>query len=147
MCSNKSSHLLVQCHQVLAIIHWKDKFSKQIITLALFTDDDSKYNKDQYHYHFFGTKCAYQYNTYRIATQSEEELLQSNNPFALAVLAGLYVIQGKKNKDLRLPFKRKLMQLLLQDKMNKKGSKRPFTEKLLVFIALLYNCQKKRRTS
>lgn len=49
-------------------------------------------------YDFFETKLAYQYNTYHIASQSETNLLRLNNPFALAVLAGLYFIKSKKRK-------------------------------------------------
>lgn len=48
------------------------------------------------HYEIFGTTLTYDYNTYRIASQSETKLLQSQNPFALAVLAGIYVIKSKK---------------------------------------------------
>jgi hypothetical protein len=40
-------------------------------------------------------KQTYHYNTYRIAAQSESALLESNNPFALAVFAGYYLIKSK----------------------------------------------------
>jgi hypothetical protein len=66
-----------------------DLYDQQIYALALFTDESSTYNQSQYHYEFFGTEITYHYNTYRIASQSESSLLQSHNPFSLAILAGL----------------------------------------------------------
>ena len=54
---------------------------------------------NSYHYDFFGTQVNYYYNTYRIASQTESALLTSNNPFALAVLAGLYIDKSKKDKN------------------------------------------------
>jgi predicted transposase/invertase (TIGR01784 family) len=111
-----------------------DRYEQEIYALALFTDDSSKYNKDEYHYDFLGTNLTYQYNTYKIATQSESALLQSQNPFALAVLAGLYLIKSKKNVNSKYGYKRKLMRLLLQDKMINKEIKRVHVQKLLIFI-------------
>jgi len=35
---------------------------------------------------FLGTKLEYHYNVYKVSQQSEAELLQSNNPFAMVVL-------------------------------------------------------------
>jgi len=60
----------------------------------------------------------------RIASQSEAELLQSNIPFALAILAGLYMIESKKDDDLK--YKYQLMRLLLQDQMKAKELKREY---------------------
>ncbi|MFS0644090.1 hypothetical protein [Siminovitchia sp. 179-K 8D1 HS] len=111
-----------------------DLYDEQIYALALFTSDDAKYNADQYNYEFLGTELTYRYHTYRIASQSESTLLKSQNPFALAVLAGLYVIKSKKNVDRKYQYKRKLMRLLLQDKMISKEMKREYIQKLFVFI-------------
>lgn len=111
-----------------------DYYDQHIYALALFTDERAKYNADQFHYEFLGTELTYRYHTYRIASQSESTLLQSQNPFALAVLAGLYVIKSKDNVDMMYKYKRKLMRLLLQDKMINKEMKREYIQKLFVFI-------------
>ncbi|WP_144463705.1 hypothetical protein [Siminovitchia fortis] len=111
-----------------------DLYDQRIYALALFTGEDAKYNANLFHYEFLGTELTYNYNTYRIASQSETTLLESENPFALAVLAGLYVIKSKKNVDIKYQYKGKLMRLLLQDKMINKEMKREFIQKLFVFI-------------
>ncbi|WP_144462999.1 hypothetical protein [Siminovitchia fortis] len=111
-----------------------DLYDQKIYALALFTGERAKYNADQFRYEFLGTELTYNYNTYRIASQSESALLKSQNPFALAVLAGLYVIKSKKNVDLQYEYKGKLIRLLLQDKMISKEMKREYIQKLFVFI-------------
>lgn len=61
----------------------------------------------------------YKYNTLKIANLSEQELIDSNNPFALAVLAAksVHLFQGIKNEEERdkslLAYKRKLLELLV----------------------------------
>ena len=89
---------------------------------------------NSYHYDFFGTQVNYYYNTYRIASQSESALLSSNNPFALAVLAGLYVDKSKKDNEMKYQYKRKLIELLLQDTIKEKEANREILRKLFVFI-------------
>jgi predicted transposase/invertase (TIGR01784 family) len=111
-----------------------DLFDEKIHALALFTGESSKYNLNEFHYQFFGTELSYHYNTYHISSQPETPLLRSQNPFALAVLAGLYVIKSKKNVDLTFQYKHKLMRLLLQDKIENKEIKREYIQKLFVFI-------------
>jgi predicted transposase/invertase (TIGR01784 family) len=111
-----------------------DMYDRQIYALALYTDESSNHNSNQFHYEFFGTEIIYHYNTYRIASQSESALFQSHNPFALAVLAGLYVIKSKQNVSLKINYKRNLMRLLLQDKIRGRDIKREYIQKLLIFI-------------
>jgi len=61
--------------------------------------------------------------------QDEETLKQSDNPFALAVLAGLYVIKSKRNVEQKLAYKLSLIRLMLG-----KGYGREQIEKLFIFI-------------
>ncbi|WP_394234241.1 Rpn family recombination-promoting nuclease/putative transposase [Niallia oryzisoli] len=111
-----------------------DHYDQQIFALAIFTSNRSSSKMTSFHYDFFGTIIDYHYHTYRIASQSELDLLKSNNPFAIAVLAGLYVSKSKKNNHLKIKFKRKLMRLLLQDKMKEQGANREYIQKLFIFI-------------
>lgn len=111
-----------------------DLYDQQIYPLTLFTDKVPIYKLEKYQYDFFGTKLTYQYNTYHITSQSESDLLQSNNPFALAVLAGLYHIKSKKNKGTAFQYKLKLMRLLLEGNIRSKDEKREYIQKLLIFI-------------
>ncbi len=103
------------------------------IALAIFTSNISSAKMNSFHYHFFGITIDYHYHTYRMASQSESELLKSNNPFAIAVLAGLYAAKSKKNIHLKYKFKRKWMRWLLQDTMKEKEIKREYIQKLFIF--------------
>lgn len=112
-----------------------DLYDQHIYALALFTTDKVPISKlGQYRYKFFGTNLTYKYNTYHIASQSETDLLQSNNPFALAVLAGLYLINSKKDKGTAFQYKLKLMRLLLEGNIISKNEKRAYVQKLLIFV-------------
>jgi len=66
-----------------------DKFQKKIFALAIFSDSYKGFKPNKFKYSFYDTKLIYQYRTYKILEHSEMELLKRDNPFALAVLAGL----------------------------------------------------------
>jgi hypothetical protein len=86
------------------------KYSNTPITmLAIFVGKKPVESLDAYSFDCFGTECTFKYNTFSVATQQEMELLQSDNPFALVILANLYVIQSKGDMELRLRLKRKLL--------------------------------------
>jgi hypothetical protein len=55
--------------------------------IAIFTDFDGQKIPNRYEYHFLGTSHIYQYNTLNILGPTEEELKESNNPFAIVLLA------------------------------------------------------------
>ncbi|GAB6100635.1 hypothetical protein JCM16358_25140 [Halanaerocella petrolearia] len=91
-----------------------DKYNKKIVALTIFTEDKTGYKPDRFEYDFHGTKLDYQYNVYKVLEQNEKKLLDSDNPFALVILAGLYTLQTKGEENLRYNFKRKLFKLLLE---------------------------------
>ncbi len=98
-----------------------DKYNKKIVALAIFTENKKDYKPNKYKYDFFRTKLEYEYITYKILEQDEKQLISSDNPFALVILAGLYTIKslGKKAGNQRFIFKFNLTKLLLQKKYNK----------------------------
>lgn len=59
------------------------------------TDASQKDHQDTFYYSFYGTELTYAYNTYRFHGKDTEELKKSDNPFALAVLAGIYISNNK----------------------------------------------------
>ena len=73
-----------------------DRYDQQLYTIALYTDDTASFQPNSYNYSFYGTKLIYTFNTYKILEQEDEALLRSHNPFALAILAGLYVLKSRK---------------------------------------------------
>jgi hypothetical protein len=91
-------------------IRHRFKYSNTPITmLAIFVGKKPVEALDAYSFDCFGTECTFKYNTFSVATQPEMELLQSDNPFALVILANLYVIQSKGDIELRIRLKRKLL--------------------------------------
>ncbi|PRX31085.1 hypothetical protein BX659_106118 [Orenia metallireducens] len=70
-----------------------DKYNKKIVALAIFTEDRKGYKPSSFDYDFHGTKLSYHYNNYKILEQQESELLDSDNPFAMVILARLYSLE------------------------------------------------------
>jgi hypothetical protein len=55
--------------------------------------------KATYEEAYQGTRLIYRFNTYQLALQNEEELLKSDNSFAIAILVGKTAFAGNKVKD------------------------------------------------
>jgi hypothetical protein len=93
-----------------------DKYQKNIVALAIFTDERKGFKPSQYKYDFFKTSLRYKYRTYKVLAQSQEELEKMDNPFAIAVLAGLLVLKSHNKIEKKAEFKIKLIRLLLAKK-------------------------------
>jgi hypothetical protein len=96
-----------------------DEYKKKIVALAVFTDSDVNFKPEKFEYNFFQTELTYKYRTYKAIEQNENELLKSDNPFSLVILATKYAIESKKKEDIKLNFKIKLAKLLLQRNYNR----------------------------
>ncbi|MCC3356951.1 hypothetical protein [Bacillus sp. REN16] len=107
-----------------------DRYDQDLYTLAIYSDSSPTFKPDHYCTRFFGTELTYTYNTYKILDQNEKELLQSRNPFALAILAGLYLIKGKNHPIKKFEYKKGLVRLLFKEY----DYPREKVEMLLVFI-------------
>jgi hypothetical protein len=79
-----------------------DKYGKRVSAYAILTEESTKTRTNRYTTEFLGTKLEYHYNVYKISQQSEEELLQSNNPFAMVVLTARSVLKKKRLDDATL---------------------------------------------
>lgn len=79
-----------------------DKYNKPITAFAIFTDDIIKYYPNKFEKSFLGTSISYEYNTYKITDQSEQELLISNNPFAIVILSVKAALKSKRINELEL---------------------------------------------
>jgi hypothetical protein len=91
-----------------------DKHGKRISAYAILTEPFVIARPNCYTVEFLGTKMEYRYNVYKISQQSEEELLKSNNPFAMVVLTVRSVLKNKKLDDNTLmEIKMKLAQRFL----------------------------------
>lgn len=76
-----------------------DKYNRHISAYAIFTDGSKMKRPDVYKTSYLGTSISYRFNTYQLALQNEDELLKSNNPFAVAILVGKAALAVNKEKD------------------------------------------------
>jgi len=72
-----------------------DKYNKPITAFAIFTEENKQFNPNVFEQEFLGTRLRYEFNIYKVIDQSEEELSQSNNPFAQVILTVLAAIKSK----------------------------------------------------
>ncbi|WP_299094852.1 hypothetical protein [uncultured Metabacillus sp.] len=114
-----------------------DKYDQDIVAIALLTDDSKSFRPNQYHRSYQGTELTYKYNMYKFHDQDENELLQSSNPFAIAVLAGKFANEAKNDAEKRYRFKRKLIRLVLQKNEYHPKEQRIYLSALIYFIDYL----------
>jgi hypothetical protein len=74
------------------------KYERDVVAIALLTDNSKHFRPNEYHRSSYGTLVTYKYNIYKFMDHDETELLQSNNPFAIAVLAGKYANDAKSDE-------------------------------------------------
>jgi hypothetical protein len=121
----------------IVILHWEiekegeDDFNKRmfsyfslatiqhdlpVVGLALFIGKRLPRPLANFTQFCYNTSVHYFYNTYCIIHQTEEELLKSDNIFALFVLANLYALQteGKEKALSRFEFKKKIYEIALE---------------------------------
>jgi Putative transposase, YhgA-like len=108
-----------------------------ITTVVIYTGDDVTKVYDRFEVKHFGTIMTYIFNTYVVSKQSEADLMASNNPMAIAVLANLYVNQTRTELEKRAEYKKKLFELA-----KLKGYDAEKTERLLTFVYYLMQLPK-----
>lgn len=111
-----------------------DKYDRDIVAIALLTDASGSFRPSKYESSAFGTKITYEFNVYKFKDQDEKELIQSSNPFAIAVLAGMYASISKNDDEARYRFKRKLIRLILQKNNYPQQERRIYLSALIYFV-------------
>lgn len=119
-----------------------DYHEKEVFAIALITDSNVTPQTNAYHYSFFGTKLIYEFNTIAIAEHTIEELEKSNNPFSLAILAGKYVSETKKDFEKRYQYKRKLIQVILERMKYPEEQSQVYISALIYFVDYLLQMPK-----
>lgn len=114
-----------------------DKYDRDVVAIALLTDHSKNFRPEVYQRSSYGTVVTYQYHIYKFMDQKEVELLQSINPFAIAVLAGKYANEAKNDVEKRYRFKRKLIRLILEKMNLPQPEQRIFISTLIYFIDYL----------
>lgn len=88
-----------------------DKHGKDITAIVIYLGKSTPKQHNKYEYGKYGTKLTYQFNSYLVAKQKEEELIANPNPFAIVVLANLYTLKTQKDLEKRLTFKEKVYEI------------------------------------
>lgn len=95
-----------------------ETYNVDITALAIYVGDRIPKQFNKYEHAFVGTHIVYAFNTFVVRDwkNRKEELMDNENPFALATLACLYVMETKRNKnfDLRKNFKLQLARLCFE---------------------------------
>jgi hypothetical protein len=90
------------------------KYQRRLTALVIYTGKKVPKKRNSFEMFFQGTLLSYIFNTYVVAEQNEEELIASDNIFALIILAIKYVIDSPNDYAKRFAFKKKLFSLLLE---------------------------------
>ena len=109
-----------------------DKYDQKVTAIAIYTGSKNPKSYNTFNYEFLGTKVQYEFNSVKIDSFTENELLISDNPFAIAVLASKYLIQSKGDGQKRYSYKHKLIEIA-----RKRNLKHDQIVSLLKFIYLI----------
>lgn len=97
-----------------------DKYDKPITAFAILTDSNAKYHPKSYESSYLGTNLIYEFNTYKIYSQSDSELDKSENPFASVVETVRAALQKRNlTEDKLFDLKVELAKKLLSKKFTK----------------------------
>lgn len=91
-----------------------DKYERRIAAFAIFTDDNAYFHPCKFELEYLGTKLTYTYNTYKIIDQTDAELADNANPFAMVALTVKTALKAKQKEenqlyDLKLDLVRRLL--------------------------------------
>ena len=111
-----------------------DRFQENIYSIAILTDLSKSNDPQAFQYSFYGTELMYRFNTYKFNEEDIPSLKKSTNPFAIAVLAGIYLHQTEKNYHKRYEVKKKLLKDFILTNPNLKSI---YAEALFYFIDYL----------
>lgn len=89
----------------------RERYGKEIVAIVIYTGTKVPKQPNIYKQHYFGTTITYEYNSYVVNKQKEEELLANQNPFAIVVLANLYVLQSLNDDEKRYVLKEKVFEI------------------------------------
>jgi hypothetical protein len=99
----------------------RDRYNRRVVAWAILTDKNKRFVPNQYKESYLGTSITYQYNIYKVISQNEQLLRESNNPFAIVILTVLLALKKEKLGELELiDLKLDLVKHLLQKEIPKK---------------------------
>ena len=103
-----------------------------ITALVIYTNDSKPKIYNTFEVENFGTKLTYEFNTYVVREQNEADLIASDNPFAIAVLAAFYLNEAGTDSQKRFEYKKKLIEIAAKKNFDRKKLAR-----LIIFVKYL----------
>lgn len=119
-----------------------DRHQTEIYAIALITGPKQSVPKNYYHYSFHGTQLVYTYNVYQYDEKNLETLKKSANPFAHAIIAGIYAKKYKVDEEERAEVKKELLKQTLQRFAVNHQKSELYIEALTYFINFLLRLPK-----
>ena len=89
-------------------------FTGQLTHIAVFADPNPRFKPDKFVYEFYGCRNEFKYPAFKILAYNDEELLRSDNPFGMVVLAAKRSLESRGDDEKRYVFKVQLIRLLLR---------------------------------
>lgn len=77
----------------------RDRYQKQVMALVILTDENPNFLSNHYQYQYQQTKNSYEFQTFKLLNQTEEELNLPDNPFSIVMLTAKKALDKKNWKD------------------------------------------------
>ena len=110
-----------------------DRFEKEVVALAILTDENPKYRPSFYEKKTWTTKIRYDFEMYKLLDHKESEFEKSDNPFASVMQIARSFI---KNQSLKTDEDLLSLKLQLFRNMYSKGHNKQIIRKIANFIKL-----------
>lgn len=91
-----------------------DRFRRDCVSLAVLVDSSPQWRPDRFEIKRWGDRLLHEFPSVKLLDYQERipDLLEANNPIALAVVAQLRALDSRRDGDLRYRWKRELVWLL-----------------------------------
>lgn len=110
-----------------------DRFNKEVVALAILTDENSNFRPTCYERETWGTKIRYDFNMFKVLDYDEAYYENIDNPFASVMLVARSFLR---NKSLKTDEDLLTLKLQLFRKMYEKGYNKDIIRKIANFIKL-----------
>jgi predicted transposase/invertase (TIGR01784 family) len=92
----------------------RDKHQKDILALAILTDNDKDFHPKSYHYEFQKTRIEYHFDTFKILEKAEKEIDIPNNIFSVVMLVAKKSLKKRQKDEKIIQWKIELVKELLK---------------------------------
>lgn len=93
----------------------RDRWQKDVLAMAIFTDNDSSYHPKQYVYSFQKTKNVYEFDTFKLLDKTIQDLTILDNPFSIVMRTARKALEKQALKDSQQLIWKKELVLALRD--------------------------------